>query len=46
MFACAVPGVNWFVTGGTLFVLRSCPEEAAGEEALQGEQVVRTNEVE
>lgn len=32
MFACAVPGVNWFVmpwfvTGGTLFVLRSCPDE-------------------
>ncbi len=35
MFACAVPGVNWFVmpwfvTGGTLFVLRSCPD---GDEA-------------
>ncbi|MBW2713391.1 MAG: EI24 domain-containing protein [Deltaproteobacteria bacterium] len=32
MFACAVPVVNffampWFVTGGTLFVLRSCPDD-------------------
>lgn len=43
MFACAIPGVNWFVmpwfvTGGTLFVLRSCPEEVAGGEALEGLQ--------
>ncbi len=38
MFACAVPGVNWFVmpwfvTGGTLFVLRSCPDDPGAEDA-------------